>query len=63
MKTAEKPVQEKLITDNLEPFVVPEDWEPTTELGRKIRELQKQIPKEWADLWYQRWLERHRNSP
>jgi hypothetical protein len=60
---AEKLTQEKLITDDLEPFVVPEDWEPDTELGRKIWELKKQIPKELGDLWYQMWLARHRNSP
>lgn len=55
--------QKKLLRDEkIEPYVVPEDWEPTTELVKKKRELLSWLPQELADEWYRKWREKHLNE-
>ena len=38
--------------EKIEPFVVPEDWEPTDGVVKKIRELTSWIPKELGEKWW-----------
>ena len=38
--------------EKIEPFVVPEDWEPTDGVVKKIRELTSWIPKELGKRWW-----------
>jgi len=55
--------QKKLLRDEkIEPYVVPKDWEPTTELVKKKRELLSGFPQELADEWYRKWRKKHLNK-
>ncbi len=52
--------RKKLLRDEkIEPYVVPDDWEPTGEIVKKTMELLAWLPQELADEWYRKWREKH----
>jgi Fe-S cluster biosynthesis and repair protein YggX len=54
--------ERKTKEEKIEPFVVPEDWEPTSEKVKKIRELTSWIPKELGKKWWDEIQEEHRKG-
>jgi len=48
--------------EKIEPFVVPEDWEPEGGVAKKIRELTSWIPEELGKKWWDEIQEEHRRS-
>jgi len=48
--------------EKIEPFVVPEDWEPTSEAVKKIYELTSWVPKELGKRWLEEIREEHQKS-
>lgn len=48
--------------EKIEPFVVPEDWEPADGVVKKIRELTSWIPEELGKKWWDEIQEEHRIS-
>lgn len=62
-KMCTKKKREKLLRDeNIPPFVVPEDWEPTSEVVKKIDELLAGIPEAWRKRWWKEYQEEHFKS-
>lgn len=59
----EKKKRKKLLRDeNIPPFVVPEDWEPTSEVVKKIDELLAGIPEAWRKRWWKEYRAEHLKS-
>ena len=54
--------KESQTEEKIEPFVVPEDWEPTDEIVKRMRELVSWIPKELGKKWLEEIREEHRRS-